>query len=128
MNDTHGHQAGDDVLKMFSTLLRESARAEDIPCRYGGEEFLLLLPKMPLEVARQRAEHLRAEFAARVVDVGRYSIRETLSVGIAVFPDHGSLPDELTRNADLALYQAKQNGRNCVVIHAPIANPSHGST
>ena len=128
VNDTHGHQAGDDVLKMFSTLLRESARAEDIPCRYGGEEFLLLLPKMPLEVARQRAEHLRAEFAARVVDVGRYSIRETLSVGIAVFPDHGSLPDELTRNADLALYQAKQNGRNCVVIHAPIANPSHGST
>lgn len=118
VNDSYGHQAGDEVLRMFSALLSESARAEDIPCRYGGEEFLLLLPKMPLEIARQRAEQLRAEFAARVIKVGQYHIQETLSVGIAAFPDHGTLPDELTRNADLALYQAKQNGRNCVVNYA----------
>lgn len=116
VNDTYGHQAGDEVLKMFSALLRDSARAEDIPCRYGGEEFLLLLPKMPLEIANQRAEQLRREFATRIIDVGEHHIRETISVGIAAYPDHGTLPDDLTQNADKALYSAKQGGRNRVAV------------
>ena len=116
VNDTYGHQAGDEVLKIFSALLRQSARAEDIPCRYGGEEFLLLLPKMPLEIARQRAEQLRTEFAARVIEFGEHRIRATLSVGIAAYPSHGSRPDDLTQSADTALYLAKQDGRNHVVV------------
>ncbi|MFA6309916.1 MAG: diguanylate cyclase [Sterolibacterium sp.] len=116
VNDTYGHQAGDEVLKFFSGLLSESARAEDILCRYGGEEFLLLLPKMPLEVARERAEKWRADFEAQTVVVGEYRIRTTLSVGIAAYPDHGTTPDQLTQSADLALYLAKKDGRNRVVV------------
>lgn len=116
VNDTYGHLAGDEVLKFFSGLLNESARAEDILCRYGGEEFLLLLPKMPLEVARERAEKWRTDFEAQTVVVGEYRIRTTLSVGIAAYPDHGTTPDQLTQSADLALYLAKKDGRNRVVV------------
>ncbi len=116
VNDTYGHQAGDEVLRMFGAMLRESARAGDIPCRYGGEEFLLLMPKMPPETARQRAEHLRAEFAGRVAEIGEYRIQATLSIGIAAYPEHGETPDVLTQAADLALYLAKQEGRNRVVV------------
>lgn len=116
VNDTYGHQAGDEVLKFFSGMLNERARAEDILCRYGGEEFLLLLPKMPLDVACERAEQWRADFAARSVVAGGQHIRTTLSVGIAAYPDHGATPDQLTQSADLALYLAKKDGRNRVVV------------
>jgi diguanylate cyclase (GGDEF)-like protein len=119
VNDTYGHQAGDEVLKYFSGMLNERARAEDILCRYGGEEFLLLLPKMPLEVARERAEQWRSDFQALTVAVGEHRIQTTLSVGIAAYPDHGTTPDQLTQNADLALYIAKKDGRNRVVIYSP---------
>ncbi|MCX7175863.1 MAG: diguanylate cyclase [Proteobacteria bacterium] len=119
VNDTYGHQAGDEVLKFFSGLLNEGARAEDVLCRYGGEEFLLLLPKMPLEVARERAEQWRADFEARTVVVGEQRIQTTLSVGIAAYPQHGATPDQLTQSADLALYLAKSDGRNRVVVFSP---------
>ncbi|MBI3523050.1 MAG: diguanylate cyclase [Betaproteobacteria bacterium] len=118
VNDTHGHPAGDEILRLFGAMLRANARAGDIPCRYGGEEFLLLMPKIPLESARQRAEQLRAEFAARVAQVGEYSIQATLSIGIAAYPEHGDTPDVLTQAADLALYLAKQEGRNRVAVFA----------
>lgn len=116
VNDTYGHQVGDEVLRMFGAMLRDSARAGDIPCRYGGEEFLLLMPNMPPETARQRAEQLRAEFAERVAKVGAYRIQATLSIGIAAYPEHGETPDILTQAADLALYLAKSGGRNRVVV------------
>jgi diguanylate cyclase (GGDEF)-like protein len=118
VNDTYGHQAGDEVLKYFSGMLNERARAEDILCRYGGEEFLLLLPKMPLEVARERAEQWRSDFEALTVAVGEHRIQTTLSVGIAGYPDHGTTPDQLTQSADQALYLAKKDGRNRVVIYS----------
>jgi diguanylate cyclase (GGDEF)-like protein len=116
VNDTYGHQAGDEILKEIGALLASHARAGDIACRYGGEEFTLLLPNMPLDAARERAENLRAEFAAMAVRFGEFAIRSTLSIGIAVYPEHGKLPDELTQRADLALYRAKAEGRNRVVV------------
>lgn len=116
VNDTYGHIGGDQVLKEIGTLLFANARTEDVACRYGGEEFTLLLPNMPLEVAHERAEQLRETFAAMAVPFGEFAIRTTISVGIAVYPEHGKTPDELTQRADRALYQAKAAGRNRVVV------------
>ncbi|MDI6747813.1 MAG: diguanylate cyclase [Rhodocyclaceae bacterium] len=116
INDTYGHIGGDEVLKEIGKLLSSNSRAEDVPCRYGGEEFTLLLPNMPLDVARARAEHLRSTYASMAVPFGEFAIRSTLSIGIAVYPEHGKLADELTQRADHALYRAKAEGRNQVAV------------
>lgn len=116
LNDTYGHQAGDEVLKALGSMLRQNARNEDIPCRYGGEEFLLVLPNMSLSDARIRAEQWRGKFAAMQISFGQFSMSGTLSIGIATFPGHGRTRDELIEAADQALYLAKNNGRNRVEI------------
>lgn len=116
INDTYGHQAGDEVLRRLGQTLGTTARAGDIACRYGGEEFLLVMPTMPLSKARQRAEDLRVAFGAMIVPFGSFRFQATLSVGVAVYPGHGNSVDELIRCADAALYQAKQNGRNQVCM------------
>ncbi len=116
VNDTYGHQAGDEVLKNFGALLQKCTRSGDIACRYGGEEFLLLLPKIAPEVALQRAEELRGNFAQNSVEFGVFKITTTLSIGLAAYPLHGKTPDTLTHNADQALYRAKHAGRNRVVL------------
>jgi diguanylate cyclase (GGDEF)-like protein len=115
VNDTYGHPAGDEVLKAMAFMLDARARSADVACRYGGEEFLMLLPQMPLDVALQRAEQWRAEFAAATVAFGDFRIQATLSVGIATYPGDGTSPELLIGNADRALYRAKQSGRNRVV-------------
>lgn len=114
VNDTYGHQAGDEVLLRLAAMLASMARAGDVACRYGGEEFLLLMPTMPLASARERAEALRAAFADVEVPFGAFKLRTTVSVGIAAYPGHGISADELIRNADTALYRAKNLGRNRV--------------
>jgi len=116
VNDTYGHQAGDEVLKRLAGILCENARSEDIACRYGGEEFLLLQPKMPLAMARERAEQWRAAFAAMTVPFGDLRIQTTLSIGVAAYPGHGKSADELIECADRALYLAKSAGRNRVRV------------
>jgi diguanylate cyclase (GGDEF)-like protein len=116
VNDTHGHQAGDEVLRVFSQLLLENARAEDIVCRYGGEEFLLVLPKMPRDVARERAAQLLNIFQEQTVTCGSLLLRTTISIGIATTPDHANTPDSLIHCADDALYRAKRAGRNRVTL------------
>jgi diguanylate cyclase (GGDEF)-like protein len=116
VNDTYGHAGGDEVLKQLGALLATHARAEDVPCRYGGEEFTLLLPNMPLDAAVERAEMLRTTFAAMKIRFGDFQITTTLSVGLAVYPEHGKLSDELTQRADRALYRAKVEGRNRVIV------------
>ena len=116
VNDTYGHQGGDEVLKALANLLLENVRASDVACRYGGEEFLLLLPNMHCDDALLRAEQWRAAFAATTVMYAGTSIRATLSIGIACYPQDGASVEELTRCADLALYKAKEQGRNCVVL------------
>ncbi len=115
VNDTYGHPAGDEVLKSMAIMLNARARSADVACRYGGEEFLMLLPQMPLEIALQRAEQWRSDFAAATVAFGDFRIQATLSVGIATYPGDGTSPELLIGNADKALYRAKQGGRNRVV-------------
>lgn len=115
INDTYGHQAGDEVLRVFGQMLQDSARAEDIVCRYGGEEFLLVLPKMRLEIARERGEHLLRLFEGTLILFGDHRIRITTSIGIAGTPLHSNSAEGLIRCADEALYLAKHNGRNRVV-------------
>ena len=115
VNDTYGHQAGDEVLRVFGHLLQEKARTEDIVCRYGGEEFLLVMPKMPLEIARERGAYLRKLFEETTVSFGDLRIGVTTSIGIAAAPEHSDSAEGLVRCADEALYAAKRNGRNQVV-------------
>ncbi len=116
-NDSFGHGAGDTLLRAIATVLQNGIRAEDIACRYGGEEFALILPGAPLPVAHTRAAVLRQT-------AGRLSIEHqgtalgtvTLSLGIAVFPDHGTTGEKLLKAADGALYRAKAEGRDQVGV------------
>jgi diguanylate cyclase (GGDEF)-like protein/PAS domain S-box-containing protein len=114
VNDRNGHLAGDEVLRVFGKQLKYNARASDIICRYGGEEFLLVLPGMTEEGAIERAEQLRRAVAATRVSHGASQITVTASFGVASFPLHGRTTDELIAAADSALYSAKSEGRNRV--------------
>ncbi|MGE3539640.1 MAG: diguanylate cyclase [Candidatus Tectimicrobiota bacterium] len=117
VNDVYGHDAGDTLLQALGHLLRTNSRAEDIACRYGGEEFLLILPNAPLAVMQQRAEHLRVTCKhLRVQHRGQTLAPVTLSLGIAVFPEHGATCEALVRVADTALYRAKATGRDRIVV------------
>jgi diguanylate cyclase (GGDEF)-like protein len=118
-NDAHGHAAGDAVLKAISEVLRGQVRGSDIACRYGGEEFMLIMPEAGLDAARERAERLRV--AAKGLHAqfeGRRLEAVTLSLGVAAFPENGSTAAEVLKAADAALYRAKQAGRDRVVAAA----------
>ncbi len=119
LNDTYGHHAGDEALRALGDLLRNCSRTSDIPCRYGGEEFVVVLPDMSLEVARKRAELVRQEFENLRIDFNGIRLSSTVSIGVAVCPDHGTTADELIDTADQALYKAKYTGRNrvCLASH-----------
>ena len=116
INDRHGHAAGDDVLCQISTLLLQSMRPSDICCRYGGEEFLLVLPGMGLQTAVERAQALRQQVAERRWLADGQPIGVTLSVGVACAHDAHMAPAALIDLADRALYQAKAEGRNRVCV------------
>jgi len=115
-NDTHGHGAGDAVLQELGALLQCNSRREDIACRYGGEEFLLILPDTPLEIAVKRAKDLLLHVRALGILYQEVSLHITVSIGVAAFPTHASSVQETVSAADAALYQAKERGRNQVVI------------
>jgi diguanylate cyclase (GGDEF)-like protein/PAS domain S-box-containing protein len=118
-NDSFGHAAGDEVLRALGRVLGQQVRVEDIACRYGGEEFTLVLPGCSLEAACQRAEQLRQQARdLHLVHAGQPVGGITISVGVAVSPQHGLTDGPLLRAADAALYQAKQAGRNQVVAAA----------
>lgn len=119
INDTYGHLAGDEVLRMLSATLQADIRHEDILCRYGGEEFVVLMPRMPLSVAADRAERWRLKIADITVHFGNSDLKVTTSLGVSGYPDHGRTPDELTQFADIALYMAKNEGRNRVMVYTP---------
>jgi diguanylate cyclase (GGDEF)-like protein len=116
VNDTHGHMAGDEVLRVFAELLKTHARGSDIVCRFGGEEFVMFLPDMPPAVAYQRAEKLRTELAAKRITVGAAVIQVTASFGVAAFPENGKTMDSLINAVDAAMYQAKEAGRDRIVV------------
>jgi diguanylate cyclase (GGDEF)-like protein/PAS domain S-box-containing protein len=114
-NNTFGHQAGDTLLQALGELLRTRVRAEDIACRYGGEEFVLIMPEASLDITAERAERLRQEARElRVQQHGRSLGAVTVSLGVAAFPQHGPTAEAVIRAADLALYQAKNDGRDRV--------------
>jgi diguanylate cyclase (GGDEF)-like protein len=116
VNDTFGHDGGDKMLNALATLLQAHCRSGDIACRYGGEEFVVVLIGTALEIASQRAEELRMAFHALVIPHESGNIRATLSLGAAAFPLHGETGESVLIKADQALYQAKQTGRNRVVV------------
>lgn len=120
-NDVHGHAGGDALLARFGKLLAEHSRGEDIACRYGDEEFTLILPEAPAEAAMQRAGAIRSAVEAmRVQHMGRELPQVTVSIGVATFPANGNTPEALMRAADEALYRAKHEGRNRVVPATPV--------
>lgn len=114
VNDRYGHAAGDEVLKALAELLHKSSRKSDLVCRYGGEEFVAVMPNMSLEQAVARADAWRRQFEALAIAAAEGQIRATLSAGVAAFPLHGTLPDQLLQRADAMLYQSKREGRNRV--------------
>ena len=117
LNDTHGREAGDALLRTLGNFLRAHVRAEDIACRYGDEEFVLILPETSLEVTWERAEQLREGVASlEATHRGRPLPPVTFSVGVASFPKHASTGQGLVLAADGALYRAKHLGRNHVVV------------
>jgi diguanylate cyclase (GGDEF)-like protein/PAS domain S-box-containing protein len=116
VNDQYGHLGGDEVLRVFGELMKRHARASDIYCRYGGEEFLLVLPQMAQDSAMERAEQLRCAMAAAPVPYGAEMIAVAVSFGVATFPGDGRTGDDLIAAADRALYAAKAAGRNCVRV------------
>jgi len=117
-NDTYGHQAGDVLLENLGALLKTFIRGEDVACRYGGEEFILVMPDAVIEVAEKRAELIRqtVENDFTVEFDGSPLPQVTLSLGVSVFERHGNNVKELVQAADAALYKAKREGRNCVKI------------
>jgi diguanylate cyclase (GGDEF)-like protein len=119
INDRHGHVAGDRYLRAAGAALKARMRAADIACRYGGDEFCILLPETEPAGARQIAERLRQEMAQLFVELEGVSVRTTVSIGVASFPGHdtGEAKGLLLR-ADSALYQAKRAGRDRVVPFA----------
>ncbi len=117
VNDTFGHAAGDSVLRSISRLLLGSVRSVDAIGRFGGEEFVIVLPEMDLEEARDTAERLRCKVAEKPQPLGNgQEVPLTISVGVAVYPDHGQTASTLCAAADKAMYLAKQRGRNCVAM------------
>lgn len=115
-NDLFGHEAGDALLSAIGNFLRSHVRGEDIACRYGGEEVSVILPDSSLEDTRRRAEELREGIKTlRVEHRRQYLGPVTVSVGVAVFPSHGDSGESVMRASDLALYQAKAEGRDRVV-------------
>ena len=114
-NDVHGHKAGDEVLKVFGRLLAATFRAQDIPCRYGGEEFIVVLPETDLPTSRRRAETLVEQVRSLEVPLANVSEGLSISVGIAVYPEHGHSAQDLINCADEAMYKAKHRGRDQAV-------------
>lgn len=116
INDDHGHQAGDFALASLAKLLNANVRNGDIVCRYGGEEFVILLSDATTEVATQRAECWRRLVENSPLTFDGRQIRLTASFGVATYADHAASADALLRAADAALYDAKNEGRNRVAV------------
>lgn len=120
INDNYGHDAGDDVLREFAVRVRKSIRGIDLACRYGGEEFVIVMPETDLHVAGMVAERLRRSIAGEpfAVHKGTKRIEVTISIGLTTLEQKGEAVADVLKRADTALYRAKHDGRNRVVSHA----------
>jgi two-component system cell cycle response regulator len=120
VNDTHGHDAGDDVLREFSLRLKKSIRGIDLACRYGGEEFVVVMPDTDMAVAAAVAERVRRGIATEPfpIDNGKSAVQVTISIGLAGLTKPTDTAGDILKRADQALYRAKRDGRNRVVADA----------
>ena len=116
INDSYGHPTGDKILILLGTLLKQECDKTGIACRYGGEEFVVVLPETPLDAAQSLAEKLRILLKSQTVQVESVELQASISLGVATMPIHGNHGHALLTAADHAMYQAKQDGRNCVRI------------
>jgi diguanylate cyclase (GGDEF)-like protein len=116
-NDTHGHEVGDFVMREVAQVLQRATRGSDVASRYGGDEFTVVMVNIPCAQALQRAEQLRASVEGLALQSGATSVGPvTISIGLATFPAHGDTLEDLLSAADKALYEAKNAGRNRVVV------------
>ena len=120
INDTHGHEAGDLVLKAIAEALSEFSRRGDFACRYGGEEFVIAMPNINLQTAYARAENLRQSLNLLRVPYEDDNLSVTISMGIACYPENGQTRESLLRAADQALYAAKEAGRNHILVYSQL--------
>ena len=119
VNDTHGHEVGDAVLRAIAGTLRDRVRDVDLCARYGGEEFVMLLPHTDAGGAMETAERLRRAVETRPVRMSGLAVPVTLSFGVASYPGSASSRESVFSAADRALYRAKADGRNCVRSASP---------
>lgn len=128
INDQHGHDSGDQVLRLFASTLQKALRPYDVVCRFGGEEFLLLAEIAHAEEAQQLFERVRQRINQTVFDTGSMQMTVTASIGVnVVWPDADLTLQQLTKQADAALYQAKANGRDQVVLYSELGTQQQAS-
>ena len=118
VNDTHGHGAGDLVLRALADRVTKQSRQGDFVCRFGGEEFVLVMPNIGIEIAKERALELHRIIEELSVLYGRFNLSITVSMGLACYPEHGDTKEDLMRAADKALYTAKREGRNQISVYS----------
>ena len=119
VNDTHGHEAGDHLIRHVVQCVRLELRTTDVVARYGGDEFMCLLPETDAAGAAIVAERIRKRIAEIPITTGPEPIPTSVSIGVATYPDHGSRFDVIAKNADRALYSSKAQGRNRVTVFSP---------
>ncbi len=119
VNDAHGHDVGDEVIREFARRIRKNVRNMDLACRYGGEEFVVVMPDTDVALARIVAERIRSEVAAHPFIIsGKATLPVTVSLGVSCIDSEHDSPEKLLKRADVALYQAKRSGRNMVYTEA----------
>lgn len=124
VNDTYGHLAGDCALRTFAQIIQKQIRESDIACRYGGEEFVVAMPNMPLDGAVERADSIRRVFKSTLLEFEEHCFSATVSIGVGTVPDSSGIhamthPDHLLQKVDQALYRAKKNGRDRIETITP---------
>nr|CRH07940.1 Conserved protein of unknown function. Containing diguanylate cyclase domain [Candidatus Magnetococcus massalia] len=118
VNDTYGHQVGDTVLKALAGVLRSQVRASDLVVRYGGEEFMIVLQNEEVNQGHVLAEKIREAVSQQKISIPGGTLKKTISIGVAEFPTDGTEFNDVVEKADMALYRAKEQGRDQVVVHA----------
>ncbi len=119
VNDAHGHQAGNELLKLTTTCIRRELRETDVAARYGGDEFILLLPETSAQGACELSERIRRSVADKGMEVRGLRIATSVSIGIAAFPEHGTDLRSIMNKSDQAMYLSKKTGRNRVMVFDP---------